>query len=108
MGLKEDDVASVVAYALPASKMEVAKDDYVSTRLGDYQDMDEAVSLRKCVDRLIERNDCVIVAFTGILFSGAFDLSISEVSRMDALSVFRYAYCFNNSFWFVVVGAAYR
>lgn len=41
MGLKEDDVASVVAYALPASKMEVAKDDYVSTRLGDYQDMDE-------------------------------------------------------------------
>ena len=48
----------------------------------------------------------VAVAFTGILFSGAFDLSISEVSRMDALSVFRYAYCFNNSFWFVVVGAA--
>ena len=31
----------------------------------------------------------VAVAFTGILFSGAFDLSISEVSHMDALSVFR-------------------
>lgn len=46
------------------------------------------------------------VAFAGLLFSGAVDLSAGELSNMDALAVFRFAYCFNNSFWFVVVGAA--
>ena len=48
----------------------------------------------------------VAVAFAGLLFSGAPDLSAGEISSMDALAVFRFAYCFNNSFWFMVVGAA--
>lgn len=48
----------------------------------------------------------VAVVFAGLLFAGAVDLSAGESSQMDALAVFRYAYCFNNSFWFVVVGAA--
>lgn len=46
------------------------------------------------------------MAFAGLLFSGAPDLSAGEISSMDALAVFRFAYCFNNSFWFMVVGAA--
>ena len=48
----------------------------------------------------------VAVSFAGLLFSGVPDLSAGEASSMDALAVFRFAYCFNNSFWFVVVGAA--
>lgn len=46
------------------------------------------------------------VIMLGLLYGASVDLAASAVSQTDALSVFRYSYCFNNSFLFVGVGAA--
>ena len=46
------------------------------------------------------------IVLLGLAYAGAPDLCASSQAEGDALSVFRYVYCFNNSFWFVVVGAA--
>ena len=46
------------------------------------------------------------VIVLGLLYGASVDLAASAISQTDALSVFRYSYCFNNSFLFVGVGAA--